>query len=125
MFMLTLTNGVYLYFILAIGYNVVSQLAADSGRRALAPTEPSFGILMMSVLFLIWSCISLMPLAGWAALMAVYIYLILRFGIFKHLTGYGDELYASRLSWRCAIGINVFGVAILASDLGARLAGAA
>ncbi|WP_417450148.1 hypothetical protein [Kordiimonas sp.] len=58
---------------LAIGYNVVSQLAADSGRRALAPTELSFGILMMSVQFVIWSGVGLMPLAGWAALMAVYI----------------------------------------------------
>ena len=104
---------VYLYFILAIGYNVISQVRADVMKKALAPTEPSFGILMMTVLFLVWHAEPILPPVAQQSLLILFILLIARFGIARHLTSYSPEAYSSKLSWGAAIGINIFGACVL------------
>ncbi|WP_417452099.1 hypothetical protein [Kordiimonas sp.] len=118
-----LTNAVYLYFVLAIGYNLVSQLRADLGKEPLAPTDPPFGILMMSVLFVIWSLQDIFQMPVWAMLIAVYLYLIARFGVWRHLVGYAEDIYLSRLAWRSAIGINLYGLGVLGADVAAHALG--
>ena len=106
----TLFNGLIVYFVLAIGYNFVSQLRLDIFGKKLAPTEPKDGMLVVSVVFL-WFMIA--PdiskyVYGIGALF--FTYLIFRFGVLKHAGSYTSDGYSSRLAWLLAMGINVFGV---------------
>lgn len=112
---LTLPLLCEIYFALAIGYNLVSLLRADILERPLAATDPVFGILVMSVFYLIWSAPNVLNTLAWHALVFLYLFLILRFGVIKHLKSYSADGYSSRLSWLCAIAINVFGVGVLAT----------
>ena len=101
------------YFVLAIGYNLISLVLIDLQRQPLAPTEPVQAILMMAVLCLIHSAREVLGTVAWTALIAVFLLLIVRFGIYRHAVGYRDEAYASRSAWAAAIGINVYGVCVL------------
>ena len=105
--------AVGLYFILAIGYNLASLALRDAKRPALAPTEPVQAIVMMSLLYLVYASGSVLGRGAWTALIAVFVLLIARFGIYRHLAGYAPADYGSRLSWAAAIGINTYGVCVL------------
>ncbi|MFC7051051.1 hypothetical protein [Emcibacter nanhaiensis] len=106
-----------LYFVLAVGYNIVSQVRSDLLRRPLAATDPVFGILVMSVFYLIWSSGDILIPSVWNAFVILYLLLILRFGVIKHLLTYSAEVYSSRLAWFSAISINIFGVGVLALEM--------
>ena len=108
-----LNDAAALYFILAIGYNLVSLALRDMNKAPLAPTEPVQAIVMMSLLYVIYASEEVLGSIAWTALIAVFLVLIVRFGIYRHLMGYGTADYASRAAWLVAIGINVFGVCVL------------
>ena len=50
-----LNVAVALYFILAIGYNLLSLALRDMNKAPLAPTEPVQAIVMMSLLYVIYA----------------------------------------------------------------------
>lgn len=102
-----------LYFILAIGYNVMSLVRRDMNRPVLAPTEPVQAIVMMSLLYVIYASEPVLDRIPWTALVAVFVSLIARFGIYRHLVGYSPTEYSSRIAWAMAIGINAYGVCVL------------
>lgn len=107
----------YVYFVLAIGYNLLSIGFKEVTGKALAQTEPMNAIVMMSVLFLIYSATTFLEPIARTLLIAVFLVLILRYGIIRHLTSYSSESYYSRLSWCSAIGINIFGICVLSLSL--------
>lgn len=106
-------NAAGAYFILAIGYNLASLILADRGNPPLAPTEPVQAILMLTVLCLVYAGADALDPIARNALLAVFVFLIARFGIYRHLAGYDPSQYASRFAWAMAIGINVYGVCAL------------
>lgn len=108
-----LNNAAALYFILAIGYNLMSLAARDLSRTPLAPTEPILAIVMMSLLYVIYASEEVLGSVAWTALIAVFLMLIARFGIYRHLVGYSPADYACRTAWAAAIGINAYGVCVL------------
>ena len=108
-----LNGAAALYFILAIGYNLASLASRDMNRAPLAPTEPVQAIVMMSLLYVIYASEEVLGSVAWTALIAVFLILIVRFGIYRHLAGYSPADYASRTAWAAAIGINVYGVCVL------------
>ena len=112
-----IVNAAGVYFILAIGYNLASLILADCGNSPLAPTEPVQAIQMMIVLYLVYAAADLLDTNARNALLAVFIFLIARFGIYRHLAGYDSSQYASRFAWVTAIGINMYGVCVLCLTL--------
>ena len=102
-----------LYFILAIGYNVVSLVRRDMNRPALAPTEPVQAIVMMALLYVIYASEPVLGRTAWTALIVVFVSLIARFGIYRHLVRYTSDDYSSRIAWVAAITINAYGVLAL------------
>ena len=106
-------NAAAAYFILAIGYNLASLILSDSGYPPLAPTEPVQAILMMTVLYSVYAGEDFFHSNARSALLATYIFLIARFGIYSHVAGYCTSRYASRTAWATAIGINAYGVCAL------------
>ena len=102
-----------LYFILAIGYNVASLARMDMNKGALSPTEPIQAIVMMSLLYVIYASEPVLGRIAWTALVAVFVLLITRFGIYRHLAGYSPADYSSRIAWATAIAINAYGVLVL------------
>lgn len=103
----------YIYFALAIGYNLLSIGFKELTGNALAPTDPTNAIVMMSVLFLIYSATPILDPIARTLLMIVFLLLILRYGIIGHVMSYSNDAYYSRLSWYSAIIINIFGILVL------------
>lgn len=115
-----MNNVVYwldIYIFLAIGYNVASQLMSDCRGRALAPTDPTTGVLIMVALYLWFRVGPSLSLTLFGFVAVVFIYLVCRFGIYRHIVNYSKEEYSSRLSWGSAISINIFGVCILLANV--------
>ena len=108
-----LSDAVALYFVLAIGYNLVSVALQEMNRSPLAPTEPLPAITMMALLYVIYATEDVLGPVAWTLLLAVFLALIARFGIYRHLVGYSTTAYASRTAWAFAIGINAYGVTVL------------
>ena len=102
-----------LYFTLAIGYNIASLARMDMNKAALAPTEPVQAIVIMSLLYVIYASGPVLGRTAWTALVAVFVLLIARFGIYRHLVGYTPADYSSRIAWAAAIAINAYGVLVL------------
>jgi len=107
----------HVYFVLALLYNVVSQGFADIIKRKLAPTDPSFGILFVSVVYVIYLLKPYLPLFSYVLMLGIFIASILRFGVVKHLLNYSAQDYFGRTSWFLAIAINVFGISVLLANL--------
>ena len=107
----------HVYFILALFYNVVSQVFNDALKKKLAPTDPSFGILFVSVVYAIYLIGPYIPWFSYLVMMLIFIASILRFGVIKHLMNWSEQDYYARWSWFLAIAINVFGVVILPANL--------
>ena len=112
-----LNNLVGCYFVLAISYNIVSVIMHDTKGRALTSTGPVPAIVMMALLYLIYVSEAALGPGAWTFLMVVFLLLILRFGIYRHLVGYDENQYFSRGAWGAAIAINIFGVAVLTLSL--------
>ena len=105
------------YFALAILYNVLSLILNDLKGRILTPTEPVSAIMMMTLFYLVYAGGAVLDPLARTALLILFLLLVLRFGIYRHLAGYDDEQYYSRCAWATAIGINVFGVCVLTLSL--------
>ena len=112
-----LSDAVRCYFILAIGYNVLSLIMNDAKGRMFTPTEPVPAIVMMALFYLIYVSEAALGRGAWTFLMVVFLLLILRFGIYRHLVGYDENQYFSRSAWAAAVAINVFGVSVLSLSL--------
>jgi len=112
-----LTKLIYIYFVLAIGYNLLSIVITDVTGRGLGPTEPMSGVLTITMLLVIYSGTALLEPIVRISLMLVFLLLVVRFGIVRHCLAYSDELYFSRASWFSAIAINMFGVSVLSVSL--------
>lgn len=105
------------YFVLAIGYNVVSQVWGDVFGRKFSATDPSFGVLIISVIYTIYLLDGVISVPARIFMLAVFVALIARFGVVKHLGAVEAEAYLSPLTRTVAIGINVFGVVVLSAHV--------
>ena len=112
-----LSNLVGCYFVLAIGYNILSLILYDARGRPLTSNKPVQAIVLMALLYLIYVSEAALGSGAWLFLMIVFLLLILRFGIYQHLAGYDEDRYFSRSAWGAAIAINVYGVAVLSLSL--------
>lgn len=112
-----LNDAAGIYFVLAIGYNLISLVLTDLQRQPLAPTEPVQAILMMTLLCLVHSAGELLGTVARTGLLTVFLLLIVRFGVYRHLVGYSDEDYSSRIAWASAIAVNAYGVCVLFLNL--------
>ena len=113
-----LNNAVNCYFVLAIGYNLLSIVINDVKGRTLTPTEPVSAIVMMALFYLVYLGEAAPGAAGVRTfLVVVFLLLILRFGIYRHAVGYDEDQYFSRSVWAFAIAINVYGVIVLSLSL--------
>jgi hypothetical protein len=109
----TLQNLFSVYCVLAVGYNFVSLLLqALKGKRA-APTEPQNGVLFIAVMYLVFIVGTHYP--GWLNIffLSCLTVLTIQSGIFRHVLGYSQELYFSRITWAAAFTINTFGAGVL------------
>ncbi len=103
------------YFVIAIAYNALSLVWLDVSGRKFAPTDPLSGLQIVSLVYLLFLLRDTIPLPALIFLLALWVLLIARFGIYEHLRHYDGELYLSRATWTAAIGINLFGVLTLAA----------
>lgn len=108
-----LTNAIHGYFLVAIAYNVMSQIWLDWKGRGFAPTDPNIGILFVGVVYLFFLCHVLIPVPSFIAVMAVFIALIIRFGIVRHWVLERSDAYWSPTTRTLAVAINLFGVVAL------------
>ena len=101
------------YFVMAIGYNLLSLVWMDWKDRPLAPTQPVQAIIMIVLLYITYAAKEVLESTAWTLLISVFLLLILRFGIYQHLASYSPKDYASRTAWAIAIVINTYGVLAL------------
>ena len=112
-----LSNLVGCYFVLAIGYNLLSLILYDAKGQPLTSNKPVQAIVLVALLYVIYVSEAALGSGAWLFLMIVFLLLILRFGIYQHLAGYDETKYFSRSAWGAAIAINIFGVAVLTLSL--------
>lgn len=115
--MTSLELSCHLYFFIAVMYNVLSQVWKEATGRTFASTDPVDGIMMVALVYLIYLLRAALPEFAWFFLMIVFTLTIARFGIVHHLLNYSQGDYLSRATWLSAIGINIFGVTVLAASL--------
>lgn len=123
----TLILLIHGYFVVAILYNVFSQIFDDVGGKKWAPTDPSYGFQVVSLVYVIFLIRDLIPEPAFLFLFGLWTLSILRFGVGNHLKTYSKEGYFHRLTWVLAIAINVFGVSVFTALFllrGAALLGA-
>ncbi len=106
---------IYIFF--AIGYNLCSQLLLDFRGKTLAPTDPTTGVLIMVSLYLWFRLAPNLSILLFVFIALVFIYLVCRFGIYRHVVSFKESEYSSRFSWGTAILINICGVVVLAGYL--------
>lgn len=107
-----LTMLVHGYFAVAILYNVFSQISDDLVGRKFAPTDPSYGFMVVSLVYVIFLVRDAIPAWSFLFLFTLWTLSILRFGVGNHLGAYSSKSYLHRLTWASAIGINVYGVCV-------------
>ena len=101
------------YIVLAVGYNLVSLLLVEvTGKRA-APTDPVVGVMMMTVLYLIYATSPQVSKTLYIFFLISFILLVFRFGIITHIWATDRSLYFSEFTRYSAFAINIFGVATL------------
>lgn len=115
------TTLVYIYFILAIGYNVLSQICFDIKGRTFAPTDPSYGFQVMTIVLIIFVIRDSIP--NWIFLPLFFLWTLstVRFGIGNHLPGYKSETYLNKFTWASALLINVYGSTVFLIFIGLEL----
>lgn len=109
----TLPFMLHAYFVVALLYNVFSQIWLDAFKRPWAPTDPKTGIMTVSVVYLTFLLETTIGRASQIFLLILFTALILRFGVVHHIMNYKPSDYLSRLTWLLAIGINIYGVVIM------------
>lgn len=101
------------YFVMAVGYNILSLAWMDWQGRPLAPTQPVQAIVTMVLLYVVYAAKEVLGSTAWTLLIGIFLLLILRFGIYQHLANYSPNEYAGRAAWAIAIALNVYGVLAL------------
>lgn len=104
-----LTHLVYIYLGLAIGYNVLSQICLDLKGKAFAPTEPSYGFQVMTIVLILFAVRDVIPIWAFLTLFALWTASTIRFGVGNHLSGFNPETYLNKFTWGSALAINIFG----------------
>lgn len=117
---LPLTELFSAYIVLAIGYNVMSVVLDDLTDRRAAVTDPMMGLLLITALYLTYATGPTISNGLYLFVMTVFTLFILRFGILRHVLGYDEDVYYSRVTWAAAFLINIFGVAVLVSIIVSR-----
>lgn len=117
-----LRNLFGVYLVLAVGYNLASLVLAARTGKAAAPTDPLTGILVMSVLYLVYAAGNRVSDLLYLFFLGTFTALIFSFGVVGHIRNYDANRYFSRLTWVAAFAINIFGVAVLALVIAAGLA---
>lgn len=108
---------VNLYFILAIGYNLLSIARADLKGSGLAPTDPMAGITLMCLLYLLYSLDTVLPETSRQLLILSLLALVVRFGIVRHLFSTDLSEYSSSVARYGAALINILGVVAISTSL--------
>lgn len=121
MSMSTLELLIHGYFIIAILYNVFSQLSNDLIGKKFAPTDPSYGFLVVSLVYVIFLTRNQIPQFSFLFLFGLWTLSILRFGVGNHLRAYSKENYLHHLTWVAAIAINAYGVLCFLAFIAFRL----
>ncbi len=103
------TTLVYIYFGLAIGYNVLSQIWLDVKGKSFAPTEPSYGFQVMTVVLILFAIRDVVPDGIFLSLFGLWTLSTIRFGVGNHLPGFKPETYLNKLTWASALSINIYG----------------
>lgn len=109
----------FTYIVIAITYNVISIGCNDLTSKQLSPSEPVPSITMLVALYLVYSAPELSDAHNFVRsfLLFVFLIIILRFGIVRHLINYKLEQYFSHTSRISAAVINIFGVLLLLHNL--------
>lgn len=113
----TLIALIHGYFVAAVLYNVFSQISDEVTGRKWAPTDPSYGFQVVSLVYVIFLIRDLIPESAFLFLFALWTLSILRFGVGNHVKAYTKEGYFHRLTWVLAIAINAFGVCVFTALL--------
>jgi len=108
---------VHAYVVMAIAYNVMSMMSADFHNRPLAPTDPLIGTIFITTIFLVYSADTILSPMSRSLLLLVYLGLITRFGVIRHLFLEDQANYTSTTARLSAAGINIFGVLAIAGSL--------
>ena len=103
---------VYIYLGLAIGYNVLSQIWLDVKGKTFAPTEPSHGFQVMTVVLILFAIRDAVPDGLFLTLFGLWTLSTIRFGIGNHIPGFNPQTYLNRFTWASALLINVFGAIV-------------
>lgn len=104
-----ITTLVYVYFGLAIGYNILSQICLDVKGKTFAPTEPSYGFQVMTIVLILFAIRDVIPNWVFLPLFALWTLSTIRFGVGNHLPGFNPETYLNKYTWASALAINVYG----------------
>ena len=115
--MIDVISALHVYFIFGILYNVLSQVLLDCSGRKLAPTDPTNGALIVSLVYVVFLLQDELPETARVFLLVVWTIAIIRFGIVHHLLNFDQKEYFSRTSWFLAIFINLCGVCLLVLHL--------
>lgn len=113
----TLVLLVRIYVVLAIAYNVGSVVLEErTGKRA-AATDPSFGLVFITVLYLVIAVGEQYDRVIYGFVLTVLTGFVFYFGVLRHVLGYDPKVYYSRVTWALAFTINLFGIGVLLSLL--------
>ena len=117
-------NQLFLVYIsVAITYNLVSIGYQDFTEKQLSPNDPLSSTVMLTTLYLTYT----VPVHSSSSsffrcfLLFVFLILILRFGVFRHLLNSEKEQYVSSTSRLSAVAINIFGTSLLSIELFLRV----
>lgn len=108
---------VNLYFILAIGYNLLSIARTDWKGKSFAPTDPMAGITLMCILYLVYALEAVIPNTARLLILIALLALVVRFGIVRHLLRFDPAEYTSSLARYSAALINILGVVAISISL--------
>ena len=117
----TLIPLIHGYFVAAVLYNVFSQISDEVTGRKWAPTDPSYGFQVVSLVYVIFLIRDLIPEPAFLFLFGLWSLSILRFGVGNHVKAYTKDGYFHRLTWGLAIAINAFGVCVFTALLYQRI----
>ncbi|MEL6254316.1 MAG: hypothetical protein AAFR87_20075 [Bacteroidota bacterium] len=102
----------FIYCLLGILFNVISLYLLSQGNKALTPTEPLAGIVVMSIYGLFLLSGKMRQIRLYRVLMGLAVAIFIYSGIIKHMISLSQspEVYFSIGSGVLAIAINLFGL---------------
>ncbi len=103
-----------LYCLLGILFNLISWFMLFQETKALTPTDPGAGIIVMSVYGLFLISGKMRKRSLYRILMGLAVAIFIYGGLIKHIIGLNQspEVYYSLVTGLVAIGINLFGLVL-------------